>query len=231
MSAPSTFRQVWSSTVGLKIVMAVSGLLLILFVLQHLVGNLKVFGGQDAFNAYAEFMQSLGLIKWGVRFGLLGLLVVHVASAFKLRARNAAARPSRYAVSKPYASTWYGRTMMVSGVIVLVYLTYHIAHFTMEIVNYDELTVKGADGLLHRDIYTNFVRSLSNPVIGGVYILGNIALAFHVAHGASSMLRTLGWSQGRFRSVLEKVGPALGIAVGAGNVSMPIACMLGIIHL
>ena len=231
MSAPSTLRRVWSSTVGLKIIMAVSGLLLLLFVLQHLVGNLKVFGGQDAFNAYAEFMQSLGLIKWGVRFGLLGLLALHVASAVKLRARNAAARPSRYAVSKPYASTWYGRTMFVSGVLVLVYLTYHIAHFTVEIVNYQDLTVRGADGLLHRDIYTNFVRSLSNPVIGGFYILGNIALAFHLGHGASSMLRTLGWSQGRFRSVLEKVGPALGLAVGAGNVSMPIACMLGIIHL
>lgn len=226
MSARSTLRQVWSSTVGLKIVMAVSGLLLILFVLQHLVGNLKVFGGQDAFNAYAEFMQSLGLIKWGVRFGLLGLLAVHVASAVKLRARNAAARPSRYAVQRSYASTWYGRTMMISGVLVLVYITYHIAHFTVEIVNYEQLT----DAAGRRDIYTNFVRSLSNPVIGTFYVLGNVALAFHLGHGASSMLRTLGWSQGRFRPVLEKVGPALGIAVGAGNVSMPIACMLGIIH-
>ncbi len=211
---------------GLKIVMAVSGLLLLLFVLQHLVGNLKVFSGQDAFNSYAEFMQSLGLIKWGVRIGLLGLLVLHVAAAVKLRARNAAARPSRYAVSRPYASTWYGRTMMISGVIVLVYITYHIAHFTVEAVNYEQLT----DAAGRRDIYTNFVRSLSNPVIGTFYVLGNVALAFHLGHGASSMLRTLGWSQGRFRGALEKVGPALGLAVGAGNVSMPIACMLGIIH-
>ena len=230
MSAPSTLRRVYGSTVGLKILMAVSGLLLVLFVLQHLVGNLKVFGGQDAFNAYAEFMQGLGLIKWGARFVLLGLLVVHVVSAFELRARNAAARPSRYAVRRTAASTWYGRTMMVSGVLVLAYLTYHIAHFTGEIVNYEPLTVRGADGQLHRDIYTNFVRSLSSPIIGGFYILGNVALAFHVAHGVSSMLRTLGVSQGRFRAALEKLGPATGLLLGAGNVSMPLACMLGIIH-
>lgn len=226
MSASSTLRQAYRSTVGLKIVMAVTGLLLLLFVLQHLVGNLKVFGGQDAFNSYAEFMQGLGLIKWGARFGLLGLLAVHVASALKLRARNAAARPSRYAVSKPQASTWYGRTMMVSGVLVLVYLTYHIAHFTGEVVNYQHLV----DAAGRRDIYTNFVRSLGNPAIASLYIAGNVALAFHLGHGASSMLRTLGWSQGRFRPALEKVGPALGLLVGAGNVSMPLACLLGIIH-
>lgn len=226
MSASSTLRQAYRSTVGLKIVMAVSGLLLLLFVLQHLVGNLKVFSGQAAFNSYAEFMQSLGLIKWGARFGLLGLLAVHVAVAIKLRARNAAARPSPYAVKRSQASTWYGRTMIVSGVLVLVYLVYHIAHFTGEVVNYQHLV----DAAGRRDIYTNFVRSLSNPVIGGFYIAGNIALAFHLGHGASSMLRTLGWSQGRFRPALERVGPVLGLLVGVGNVSMPLACLVGIIH-
>lgn len=225
MSAPSTSSLAFRSTVGLKIAMAVTGLLLLLFVLQHLVGNVKVFAGQDAFNSYAEFMQSLGLIKWGARFGLLAVLAVHVAAAIKLRGRNAAARPNRYAVSKPHASTWYGRTMMVSGLLVLAYLTYHIAHFTGEVVNYQPLV----DAAGRRDIYTNFVRSLGNPLIGGFYVLGNVALAFHLAHGASSMLRTLGLSQGRFRPALEKVGPALGLLVGAGNVSMPLACMAGII--
>jgi succinate dehydrogenase / fumarate reductase, cytochrome b subunit len=229
MSAPSTSRQAFRSTVGLKIAMAVTGLLLLLFVLQHLVGNLKVFGGQEAFNAYAEFMQSLGLIKWGARFGLLAVLAVHVVCALALRARNAAARPTRYAVHTMRTSKWYGRTMMVSGVIVLVYLAYHIAHFTGEIVNYEQLQVRGVDGLLHRDIYTNFVRSLSNPVIGGFYIVGNVALALHLAHGASSMLRTLGLSQGRFKPSMEKVGPVLGLLVGAGNVSMPLACMVGLL--
>jgi succinate dehydrogenase / fumarate reductase, cytochrome b subunit len=225
MSAPNKPRLALRSTVGLKIAMAVTGLLLLLFVLQHLVGNVKVFAGQAAFNSYAEFMQSLGLIKWGARFGLLAVLAVHVAAAIALRGRNAAARPRRYAVSKPHASTWYGRTMMVSGLLVLAYLTYHIAHFTGEVVNYQPLV----DAAGRRDIYTNFVRSLGNPLIGGFYVLGNVALAFHLAHGASSMLRTLGLSQGRLRPALEKVGPALGLLVGAGNVSMPLACMAGII--
>jgi succinate dehydrogenase / fumarate reductase cytochrome b subunit len=226
MRAPSSYRQLWGSTVGLKVAMAVTGLLLLLFVLQHLVGNLKVFAGQDAFNSYADFMQSLGLIKWGVRFGLLAVLAVHVAAALKRRARNAAARPSRYAVLRPRASKWYGRTMMVSGLIVLAYITYHIAHFTGEIVNYQHLV----DAAGRRDIYTNFVRSLSNPLIGGFYILGNVTLAFHLAHGASSMFRTLGLSQGRFKGALEKVGPAMGLVVGTANVAMPLACLLGIIH-
>lgn len=226
MRAPSSHRQLWRSTVGLKIGMAVTGLLLLLFVLQHLVGNLKVFGGQDAFNSYAEFMQSLGVIKWGARLGLLAVLAVHVAIALKLRGRNAAARPSPYAVRRPRASKWYGRTMMVSGLVVLAYLGYHIAHFTLEVVDYQHLV----DAAGRRDIYTNFVRSLSNPLIGGFYILGNVALAFHLAHGASSMFRTLGLSQGRFKGALEQVGPAMGLVMGAGNVSMPLACLLGIIH-
>jgi succinate dehydrogenase / fumarate reductase cytochrome b subunit len=225
MSAPSTSRLAFRTTVGLKVAMAATGLLLLLFVLQHLVGNLKVFGGQAAFNDYAAFMQSLGVIKWGARLGLLGVLAVHVASALQLRARNAAARPTPYAVTTRHRATWYGRMMMVSGVLVLVYLAYHIAHFTGEVVSYEHLV----DAAGRRDIYTNFVRSLENPALGGFYVLGNVALAFHVAHGASSMLRTLGLSQGRFRPVMEKVGPVLGLVLGAGNVSMPLACMAGII--
>lgn len=225
MSAPSSPRQLWASTVGLKVAMAVSGLLLLLFVVQHLVGNLKVFGGQDEFNSYAEFMQSLGLIKWGVRFGLLALIGIHVAAALKLRARNAAARPSRYAVERPRTSTWYGRTMMITGVIVLVYITFHILHFTAEIVYYEQML----DAQGRRDIFTNFVQSFQNPLIVAIYVVGNVALAFHLAHGASSMFRTLGLSQGRFKRPLGLVGPVLGLVLGAGNVAMPIACMLGLV--
>lgn len=210
---------------GLKVVMAVSGLLLLLFIIQHLVGNLKVFGGQDAYNSYAEFMQSLGLIKWGARFGLLALLAVHVWAAFKLRARNLAARPSRYAMQQPRASKWYGRTMMITGVIVLVYITFHILHFTAEIVYYDQLV----DAQGRRDIFTNFVRSFQDPLIVLVYVVGNVSLAFHLAHGASSMFRTLGLAQGRFKHALGLAGPVLGFVLGAGNVAMPIACMLGLV--
>ncbi len=225
MSAPLSSRGVWTSTIGLKVVMAVSGLLMVGFVLQHLLGNLQVFSGQQAFNEYAAFMQGLGGIKWAARLGLIAVLVVHVLAAVELDRRNKAARPQRYAELRSQRTKPYAKMMLLTGWVVLAYLAYHIAHFTLEVVDYQPAT--DAAGL--RDIYTNFVRSFSDPRIVTTYVVANVALAFHLAHAVSSTFRTLGLARGRFRAPLAAVGPAIGLVVGLGNVSMPVACLLGII--
>ncbi len=224
MSASNSPR-VLRSTIGLKVAMALSGVLLFGFVLQHMFGNLQVFAGREAYNAYAHFMQGLGGIKWAARLGLVGVLALHVYAAIELSSRNRAARPRRYDVVKTQVSTLYSRTMLLSGLVVLAYLAYHLAHFTLEVVHYEPLF----DEQGRRDVYVNFVRSFQDPVIALTYCVANVALALHLAHALSSMLRTLGLAQGRFKVPLSRVGPAFGLLIGAGNLAMPLACLLGVI--
>ena len=119
------------SSIGAKHVMAVTGLLLVLFAIIHMLGHLQMFGGQDMYNAYAHFLQELWEVKWPVRFGLLALLVVHVVLALALTAKNRSARATRYAVYRPVRSSWVGRSMALSGIIVLAFLIFHILHFTI----------------------------------------------------------------------------------------------------
>ncbi|MCX4242209.1 succinate dehydrogenase cytochrome b subunit [Paraliomyxa miuraensis] len=226
MSARFSPRHALNSTVGLKVAMAVTGLGMVGFVLQHMAGHLQVFQGQDAYNDYAAFMQGLGGIKWGARLGLLAILVIHVVAAVKLTTRNVAARPSRYETLKARASTWYGRNMILTGWVVLAFLLFHLAHFTGEVVAYEQLT----DAMGRRDIYTNFVRSFQNPLITASYLLAVVAVSFHLAHAVGSMFRTLGLATGRFKAPLYKVGPAIGLVTGLGFAAVPLACLLGLVQ-
>jgi succinate dehydrogenase / fumarate reductase, cytochrome b subunit len=205
--------------------MALTGVGMVGFVLLHMVGHLQVFLGQDAYNTYAAMMQDLGGIKWVARLGLVVILVVHVACAIGLRARNAAARPERYARLRPRASTWYGRSMLLTGWVVLAFILFHLAHFTAELVAYEPLV----DALGRRDIYTNFVRSFQNPLILATYLFAVTAVSFHLAHAVGSMLRTLGLAQGRLRAPLSKLGPALGLVTGVGFAVVPLACLLRLV--
>jgi succinate dehydrogenase / fumarate reductase cytochrome b subunit len=218
----------WRSTIGLKVIMAASGAGLVLFVLQHMVGNLQVFAGPDAFNDYAAFMQSLGGVKWGARILLLVALAMHVASAVALSKRNGAARERAYAGGLATKRTSvHARWMLGSGIVVLAYLAYHIAHFTLGVVHPEHF---GAiDSLGRHDVYDNFVLSFQNPVITTLYCVANLALASHLSHAVTSTFRTLGLSQARTKAPFHKVGPAIGATVAVGNLAMPLACLFGIL--
>ncbi|MCA9707070.1 MAG: succinate dehydrogenase cytochrome b subunit [Myxococcales bacterium] len=225
MSAPRSPSPAWKSTIGLKILMALTGLGMVGFVALHMAGHLQMFQGRDAYNDYAAFMQGLGGIKWLARLGLLGIIAVHVACAVTLTARNAAARPVPYEVVRAQRSTIYGRTMFLTGWVVVAFLVFHIAHFTAEVVAYEPIL----DAQGRRDVYTNFVRSFQNPLLLASYLVAVVAVAMHLSHSVSSLLRTLGLSQGRFKEPLEKVGPVVGLVTGVGFAVVPLACMLRII--
>src|SRR3954452_2059496 len=128
MSWPGTY---FRSSIGAKHVMAVTGLLLLLFAIVHMLGHLQMFGGQDMYNAYAHFLQELWEVKWPVRAGLLALLVIHMVVAIGLVARNRAARPVGYARYRPVTSSVVGRTMAWTGLAVFAFLAFHILHFTL----------------------------------------------------------------------------------------------------
>lgn len=207
--------------------MAVSGVALVGFVLGHMAGNLQIFAGRQTYNAYAHFMQGLGGALWAVRMSLLAVLVVHVGAAVVLSRRNAAARPQRYAVERSARTTPYAKTMLYSGFVVLAYIAYHLAHFTVGIAHPEHFNT--FDALGQRDVYTNFVLSFSNPVIVAITVVANLAVAAHLAHATSSMFRTLGISVGRLKAPLAAVGPIVGLTVGIGNLAMPLACYFGVI--
>jgi succinate dehydrogenase / fumarate reductase, cytochrome b subunit len=217
----------WRSTIGLKVMMALSGVALVGFVVAHMAGHLKMFEGRDAYNAYAAFLQSLGALKWAVRFGLLAVVGLHIWCGVQISLRNRAARPVRYAKQELQRASPWGRTMLWSGVAFVAFIIYHLAHFTIGWVHPEYF--HATDALGRPDVYTNFVRSFEHPVITGIYLVAVVAVAMHVAHAASSMLRTLGLSSGRWRRACERVGPVLGVITLVGFAIVPLACLFGLL--
>lgn len=236
-SAPPFDRLVkaLTSTLSLKIVMALTGLLGVGFVLFHMAGNLQVFLGRDHYNDYAEFMQGLGPVKWAARGGLLTLLAAHVGAAVTLFQRNQRARPERYAGLEQRETSLAAMYMTELGIVLLVFIAYHIAHLTLGLVttdfggvDYHTLQQVTEHGTRH-DLYSHLVASFRDPAIAGLYIVANIALAAHLAHGATSMFQTVGLSSGKWKAVFGVIGPALGVVIGLGNISMPLAIWAGLI--
>ena len=218
-----------TSTISLKIVMMVTGILGAGFVLGHMIGNLQVFLGRDAYNDYAEFMQGLGGLLWIARGGLLTILILHVAASVALFRRNTAARPERYAGLKQRRTSLAALYMTELGIVLALFIAYHILHFTVGIVsvdfggvNYYELEQMTEHGA-RRDLYSHFIISFQQPSIAILYIIASIALAAHLSHGVTSAFKTAGIAIGRWKPPFEVLGPAFGVIVGLGNISMPLA--------
>ena len=202
------------SSIGAKHVMAVTGLLMLLFAIVHMLGHLQVFGGAAMYDAYARFLQELWEVKWPVRAGLLGLLTVHVLLALMLVARNRAARPTSYAMYRPAVSSKIGRTMAVSGLVVLAFLIFHIWHFTI-------------DGHAHwgAHTYAMYVHAFQQPAFYLAYLVGIALLAAHLGHGASSWLQSLGLRNPKYPT--DKLGPIVSALLFVGYMLPPTAVLIG----
>ena len=210
----SWFGRYLRSSVGAKHVMAVTGLLLVLFAIVHMLGHLQMFGGPVVYNDYAHFLQRLWEVKWPVRVGLLALLIIHVVIAIGLVAKNRAARPTRYAVFRPVVSSPIGRTMAYSGLVVFAFLAFHIWHFTIH---------PAADG----NTYGMYVHAFQKPHIYGIYLVGIALLAAHLGHGASSWLQSLGLRHPKYQT--DKLGPAIAVLLFLGYMIPPTAVLVGAI--
>ena len=224
-----------TSTISLKIVMMLTGLAGAGFVLFHMAGNLQMFLGRDAYNEYAEFMQALGPLKWLARLGLISVLGAHVTAAVVLMQRNQRARPERYAQLKQRRTSIAAMYMAELGIVLLLFITYHVLHFTVGVVHsnfggidYYALEQVTEHGVRH-DLYTHVISSFKRPDIAIVYIIANIALAAHLAHGVTSSFKTAGIAVGRWKLPFQVLGPAFGVIVGLGNISMPLAVLAGFI--
>jgi succinate dehydrogenase / fumarate reductase, cytochrome b subunit len=215
------------SSIGAKHIMAVTGLLLFAFAVVHLLGHLQMFGGQDVYNRYAHFLQELWEVKWPVRAGLPGLLIVHIVVAIGLVAKNRQARPAGYAMYRPVVSSPVGRAMAWTGLAVFAFLAFHILHFTLGEVQPRYFHV--LDPQARWDAYSMFIHGFQNPAIYGVYLVGIGLLAMHLGHGAASWLQSLGLRHPKYPT--DKLGPRLAVALFVGYMVPPTAALAGLLQL
>lgn len=213
-----------NSSIGKKTIVAVTGIALVAFVIGHLLGNFTIFLGPDAINAYGAKLQSLGPILWAIRLALLAILVAHIYFTMKLWQENRSARPQKYLASNPVGTTVFARTMRLSGLNVLAFVIFHLAHFTVRVVDPSYATMHTTlEGHEVHDVYKMVVTGFNNGPVVFIYIVGLFLLTFHLSHGISSLFQTLGITNRRVRQNYETAGRVLAWALYVGYISIPIS--------
>jgi len=217
------------STIGNKVLVAVTGLSLAAFVLGHLAGNLKMFSGRESINNYAYFLKhDLGVLIWVARAGLLGTFLTHVALTIRLKWKTRAARPIGYAYQRSAQASPQSKVMLSTGLVILAFTIFHLAHYTFcvihpvevngEWVDYSQLTYKGK-----HDVYSMVVFGFSTPWISAIYIATQAILFLHLTHGLTSSLHTLGLLGRRFTPVARAAAYGFAALVFVANVSIVVA--------
>jgi len=223
----------YSTAVGKKYVMAITGIGMMGFVLFHMIGNLKMYQGADDLNKYAEFLKKLlyplapkEAVLWILRGGLVTMLVLHLHAALTLTRLNRHARPVKYQSARDYqVASFASRSMRLSGLVVIAFLVWHLLDLTFGAVN----TV-GADGeFVRAEVYDNVVRSFDRPVVAVFYIIANVLLGIHLFHGSWSIFQSLGWNNPRFNKWRRAFAGGFATVVVVGNISFPVAVMAGIV--
>jgi succinate dehydrogenase / fumarate reductase, cytochrome b subunit len=217
--------QILKSTVGRKILMALTGLGMVGFVCTHLLGNSSIFAGPGGINAYAEHLHSLGPLVWVFRLVMLALLTIHVVYGVQLTLENNAANPQGYAVNKMVKATFASKTMIWTGVIIVVFIGYHISHFTVRAWS----DVSAFAGQVPGNVFGMVVGSFQHGIIAFVYIVAMVALLLHLSHGVQSFFQTLGLSNDRTQCGISKGGKALAIILGVGYIAIPLSILIGIL--
>jgi succinate dehydrogenase / fumarate reductase cytochrome b subunit len=212
------------TTIGKKALLAVSGAILFGFVIQHMLGNLQVFLGPDVYNHYAESIKSNAALVWGVRSVLLVALVTHVVLVVQLYTRSLAARPVGYRVKKNIATSYAAATMKYSGPALLLYILFHLAHFT-----FPGLSLGGHE-FSPLDPYGNFVAGFQIPWVTLLYVTANLLLGMHLYHGGYSLLQSLGLNHPRYNARARLAARGFAFLVTTGNVVMPIAVLIGLVR-
>ncbi len=210
----------FSTAIGLKLIMAVTGVMLSGFVFVHMLGNLKAYEGAEALNAYGKLLRVEPAILWAARLGLIGAVTLHIVAYLALTKRNLSARPIGYREKKVRESTYASRTMRFTGPLLALFIVYHILHLTT--------------GTLHGsyeegNVYHNLVTGLEFPLVAGFYVLSVSALGFHLWHGIWSMLQTLGLYQSRKGSLGKKLSIGFAVIVALGFMSVPISVLTGLV--
>lgn len=227
-AAPNRLLLLWNSVIGKKVVMAVTGAVLILFVLAHMVGNLKIFSGPEEINAYSRFLREVGWpelgygqLLWIVRIVLFVCVILHIVAATQLTLLNRKARPDGYETRKNVETSWGALTMRWGGVLLAVFIVFHLFHFTGGMVGFQPGQFE------HLMVYQNVVAGFQVVPISLFYILAMAALCLHLDHGIWSMLQTLGWVNLYNTKSLRILSRIVALIIFAGFISVPISVLAG----
>jgi len=218
----------YQSSIGKKVVVGITALILILYVLGHLIGNLQIYMGQNQINAYAKLLHDLGPILWAVRFVLLAAFVTHIVATIQLAHENRLAKPQKYAVPGYQRSTLASRTMIVSGLIVLCFIIYHLLQFTLQVTDPEFREVH--DSIGRHDVYRMLILGFRHPLVSLFYVIALFLLTTHLSHGFASVVQTLGINNRKIANFVSTGGQTLAWIVFAGYVSIPVTILLGIIR-
>ena len=219
--------RVYRSSLGKKYIMAITGFLLFLFVIIHMLGNLQVYLGPEPMNAYAAILKSRPGLLWAARAGLLLLAILHITSAVQLAAENRSARPERYEEGRPTAASFASRTILVSGLIVFAFIIYHLMHFTFGVTNPEFMRLEDLNA--QHDVYRMVVLGFSNPWVSAFYLISMGLLSLHLSHGLSSMFQSLGMRNKANVRVVSRFARLAALVVFIGNCSIPISILAGVV--
>lgn len=215
----------YGSTIGKKMVMAITGLIGFGFLLGHMTGHLLAFKGADAYNAYAHFLKNSGALLWGTRLVLLAAIALHVHCVFALWARNSEARPKEYYRRENLATNYAALTMRYGGLVLLLFIVYHLAHFTWGVTS-----VTGGVPFDVDDPYDNLVYAFQVPAISGFYIVAMAALGMHLYHGIWSLTQTLGADHPKYNKLRQQASVVGTLLVVLGFVIVPISVLTGVLQ-
>lgn len=228
--------RLFQSSVGKKLVMAVSGFALVLFACGHMVGNLQIFLGPEALNRYGQMLHYSPELLWVVRLVLLTLVGLHVWAALQVSAENRAARPETYDGNPaPPEASYASRTMLMSGLIVAAFVIFHLLHYTARV---PAVNLTGADfttltetvhGVERHDVYSMVVLGFRQPLVAVFYLVGVGLLCLHLSHGIRAMFQSLGWMTHQCRPLLDKAAPFVAIVLFLGYASVPVAVLLRLV--
>lgn len=221
----------YEAPIGKKVVMAVTGIILFAYVVGHLLGNLQIYASDpQQINRYAAFLHNPSNVVplWAIRAFLLAAVILHIVSATQLWLQNRAARPSGYVRKADVPTSYAARTMKWSGVIVGLFIIFHILHLTMGAVPGLEAQELGAN---MPDVRANVVHGFQNPLVSGFYIVAMILLCMHLYHGLYSLFQSLGFVNPRYMPRIKKGAAVVAILIAAGNISIPLAVLAGIVTL
>jgi len=218
----------YRSSVGKKMIVAITGIILILFVIGHLLGNLQIFIGPDWINGYSQHLRDLGPLLWAIRLFLLTAVIVHIYVTIQLAIENRRARPEAYVDRQYVKATFASRHMVMSGLIVLAFIVYHLAHFTFRKTD-PRFALLKPDPLGHYDVYSMMVYGFQNYFVSGFYVLGLFLLTLHLSHGSSSFFQSLGLNDNKLTPRLALGGRVFAWLLFAGYTSIPVAILLGLI--
>ena len=209
-------------------IVAITGVILIVFVIGHLIGNLQIFLGPEWINAYSQHLRDLGPLLWLIRIFLLASVILHIYFTILLAIENRRARPERYIDRNYVKASWASRHMVVSGLVVLTFIIFHLLHFTARKFN-PQFPLLKLDPLNRYDVYSMMVYGFQNVYVSTFYVVGLFLLTLHLTHGSLSFFQSLGLNNERLTPKLAIGGRAFAWLLFIGYTSIPVAVLLGFI--